>query len=82
MVAASHDHDAGWAVWRASVHFPSKIHLPSRNHFSYAGDGVKHAAHLVDVQTLFLYLCHQDLEDASNAAVKKYFQFFGLQFLQ
>jgi hypothetical protein len=80
MVATLCDHVAGWAVWWASDHFPNKIHLSSRNHVSYAGDGVKHVVHFAIAQTLFLYFCHQDLEDASNAAVKKHFQFVKLQY--
>jgi hypothetical protein len=78
MVAACHDHVAGWADLQASDHFPNKIHLPSRNHFSYTKDGVKHAVHLIIVQTLFLHLCHQDPEDTLNAVVKKHFQFIEL----
>jgi hypothetical protein len=47
MVAARRDHFARWAIGRASYHFPNKIHLSSRNHFSYAGDGVEYFLHFV-----------------------------------
>jgi hypothetical protein len=58
MVATHRDHVARWVVWWASDHFPNKIQLSSRNHVSYAGDGVKHVAHFAIAQTLFLYFCH------------------------
>jgi hypothetical protein len=58
--------------------FPTKSICLASNHFSYAEDGVKHVVHLAIAQTLFLYLCHQDLEDALNGGVKKSFQFFEL----
>jgi hypothetical protein len=47
MAAACRDHVAGWVVRWASYHFPSKIHLLSHDHFSYAGDGVKHFLYFV-----------------------------------
>jgi hypothetical protein len=55
MVATHHDHVAGWAVQWAYGHSPNKIHLSSRNHVSYTGDGIKHVAHFAIVQTLFLH---------------------------
>ena len=67
----------GWSGGPLII-FPTKSICLASNHFSYAEDGVKHVVHLVIAQMLFLYLCHQDLEDALNGAVKKYFQFFEL----
>ena len=79
MVATHHDHVAGWAVQWAYGHSPNKIHLSSRNHVSYTGDGIKHVAHFAIVQTLFLHFFCRD--DASNAAVEKHFKCVKLQFL-
>jgi hypothetical protein len=54
MVAARCDHVVRWVVWQASYHFPSKIHFLGCDHFSCAGDGVKHVLYLVVAQALFL----------------------------
>ncbi len=72
MVTACRDHVTGRVVRWASDHFPDKVHLSGRNHVSYAGDGIKHAAYFAIAQTLFLYCCHRDLENASDASVEEY----------
>jgi hypothetical protein len=53
--------------------FSNKIHLSGRNHVSYTRDGIKHVAHFAIAQTLFMYFCHQDLEDALDALVEEHF---------
>ncbi len=73
MVSACRDHVTRRAVWWASDHFPNKIHLSGCNHVSYARDGIEHVVHFTIAHTLFLYFCHQDLEDALNALVGEHF---------
>ena len=53
--------------------FPTKSICLAAIMFFYARDGIIHVTHFAILQTLFLYFCHQDLEDESNALVEELF---------
>jgi hypothetical protein len=61
-----------------TYHFANEIHLSGRDHISHTWDRIKQVTHFLVADSLFLYVAHRDVENASYAPMEEDFELVEL----